>query len=199
MPRVWPWPSCWASGSAGSGTRCVRTTCRSSCSARACCGSAGSASTPARRSAPTVWPVSRFVNTAVATGAAICGWIAVEYFRDKKGTSLGAASGAVAGLVAITPAAGSISPFGSIVLGIIAGVLCALAVGLKYKLGYDDSLDVVGVHLVGGLVGTLLIGFLAVGDVGLFYGGSPSSCGSSSSQRSPSWPTRSSSPTASVS
>jgi Amt family ammonium transporter len=115
-----------------------------------------------------------FVNTAVATGAAIIGWIAVEFVRDKKGTSLGAASGAVAGLVAITPAAGALSPFGSIVLGIIAGVLCALAVGLKYKLGYDDSLDVVGVHLVGGLVGTILIGFLAVGDVGLFYGGDAS-------------------------
>ena len=112
-----------------------------------------------------------FVNTAVATAAAIIGWIAVEFFRDKKGTSLGAASGAVAGLVAITPAAGALSPSGSILLGLIAGVLCALAVGLKYKLGYDDSLDVVGVHLVGGLVGTLMIGFLAVGD-GLFYGGS---------------------------
>jgi Amt family ammonium transporter len=117
-----------------------------------------------------------FVNTAVATGAAIIGWIAVEFFRDKKGTSLGAASGAVAGLVAITPAAGALSPFGSIFLGLVAGVLCALAVGLKYKLGYDDSLDVVGVHLVGGLVGTLLIGLLAVGD-GLFYGGSLSLLG----------------------
>ncbi|MCW2825598.1 MAG: ammonia channel protein [Aeromicrobium sp.] len=118
-----------------------------------------------------------FVNTAVATAAAIIGWIAVEYVREGKGTSLGAASGAVAGLVAITPAAGALSPFGSIILGIIAGVLCALAVGLKYKLGYDDSLDVVGVHLVGGLVGTLLIGFLAVGDVGLFYGGDLSQLG----------------------
>ena len=117
-----------------------------------------------------------FVNTAVATGAAIIGWIAVEFFRDKKGTSLGAASGAVAGLVAITPAAGALSPFGSIFLGLVAGVLCAMAVGLKYKLGYDDSLDVVGVHLVGGLVGTLLIGLLAVGD-GLFYGGSLSLLG----------------------
>ncbi|KQX75371.1 MULTISPECIES: ammonium transporter [Aeromicrobium] len=117
-----------------------------------------------------------FVNTAVATGAAIIGWLAVEFFRDKKGTSLGAASGAVAGLVAITPAAGALSPFGSIFLGLVAGVLCALAVGLKYKLGYDDSLDVVGVHLVGGLVGTLLIGLLAVGD-GLFYGGSLSLLG----------------------
>ncbi|MGA8851280.1 MAG: ammonium transporter [Aeromicrobium sp.] len=117
------------------------------------------------------------VNTAVATGAAILGWLLVEALRDKKGTSLGAASGAVAGLVAITPAAGSISPFGSIFLGVIAGVLCALAVGLKYQLGYDDSLDVVGVHLVGGLVGTILIGFLAVGDIGLFYGGDASQLG----------------------
>ncbi|MCD9198507.1 ammonium transporter [Aeromicrobium wangtongii] len=123
-----------------------------------------------------------FVNTAVATGAAIIGWILVEYIRDKKGTSLGAASGAVAGLVAITPAAGAVSPVGSIVLGIVAGVLCALAVGLKYKLGYDDSLDVVGVHLVGGLVGTILIGVLATkantGGIGsLFYGGDVSQLG----------------------
>jgi Amt family ammonium transporter len=111
------------------------------------------------------------VNTTVATAAAIVGWLAVEIVRDKKATSLGGASGAIAGLVAITPACGALSPVGSIVLGIIAGIVCALAVGLKYKLGYDDSLDVVGVHLVGGLVGTLLIGFLATGDVGLFYGG----------------------------
>ena len=111
-----------------------------------------------------------FVNTTVATGAAILGWLLIEAVRDKKGTSLGAASGAIAGLVAITPAAGALSPFGSIFLGLVAGMLCALAVGLKYKLGYDDSLDVVGVHLVGGLVGTLLIGFLATTD-GLFYGG----------------------------
>lgn len=111
-----------------------------------------------------------FVNTTVATAAAILGWLLVESLRDKKGTSLGAASGAIAGLVAITPAAGALSPLGSIALGVVAGVACALAVGLKYKFGFDDSLDVVGVHLVGGLVGTLLIGFLAVGD-GLFYGG----------------------------
>ncbi|MCW2841684.1 MAG: ammonia channel protein, partial [Aeromicrobium sp.] len=111
------------------------------------------------------------VNTTVATAAAILGWLAVEIVRDKKATSLGGASGAIAGLVAITPACGALTPVGSIVLGIIAGIVCALAVGLKYKLGYDDSLDVVGVHLVGGLVGTLLIGFLAKDDVGLFYGG----------------------------
>ncbi len=108
-----------------------------------------------------------FVNTAVATAAAIIGWIAVELVREGKGTSLGAASGAIAGLVAITPAAGAASPLGSIVIGAVAGVLCAFAVGLKYKLGYDDSLDVVGVHLVGGLVGTLLIGLLATEGAGL--------------------------------
>ncbi len=112
------------------------------------------------------------VNTTVATGAAILGWLLVEVIRDKKATSLGGASGAVAGLVAITPAAGAVTPVGSIALGVIAGIFCALAVGLKYKFGYDDSLDVVGVHLVGGLVGTLLIGFLASGDVGVLYGGS---------------------------
>lgn len=119
-----------------------------------------------------------FVNTAVATGAAIAGWLLYEFVKEKKGTSLGAASGAVAGLVAITPAAGALSPFGSIVLGLIAGIACAAAVSLKWKLGIDDSLDVVGVHLVGGLIGTVLIGFLATTSTGggapvdgLFYGG----------------------------
>ncbi|KAA1398037.1 ammonium transporter [Aeromicrobium ginsengisoli] len=117
-----------------------------------------------------------FVNTAVATAAAMVGWLLVEVVRDKKATSLGGASGAVAGLVAITPACGTVSPLGSIAVGVIAGILCALAVGLKYKFGYDDSLDVVGVHLVGGIVGTLLIGFFATkgntGGIGsIFYGG----------------------------
>lgn len=111
-----------------------------------------------------------WVNTAVAACAAILGWLVTEKLRDGHATSLGAASGVVAGLVAVTPAAGSLSPVGSIVLGLVAGALCALAVGLKYRFGYDDSLDVVGVHLVGGLVGTVLIGFLAT-DGGLFYGG----------------------------
>ena len=87
----------------------------------------------------------------VATGAAALGWLAVEKIRDGHATSLGAASGVVAGLVAITPACSAVSPVGAIIVGAIAGVLCALAVGLKYRLGYDDSLDVVGVHLVGGL------------------------------------------------
>ncbi|GEA80059.1 ammonium transporter [Cellulomonas uda] len=111
-----------------------------------------------------------WVNTTAATAAAIIGWLVTEKIRDGHATSLGAASGIVAGLVAITPAAGALRPVTSIILGVIAGVLCALAVGLKYKFGYDDSLDVVGVHLVGGLVGTVLIGFLAA-DTGLLFGG----------------------------
>ncbi|MFH0519144.1 ammonium transporter [Streptomyces sp. M41] len=117
-----------------------------------------------------------FVNTQVATAAAMLAWLAYEKIRHGAFTTLGAASGAVAGLVAITPAGGAVSPLGAIAVGAIAGVLCAMAVGLKYKLGYDDSLDVVGVHLVGGIAGSLLIGFFATGggqsDVaGLFYGG----------------------------
>ncbi|UAL28843.1 ammonium transporter [Nocardioides rotundus] len=111
-----------------------------------------------------------WLNTTVATCAAMLGWLAVERIRDKRATSLGAASGIVAGLVAITPACGALSPVGSIVLGLVAGALCACAVGLKHRWGYDDSLDVVGVHLVGGLVGTVGIGFLATG-TGLLYGG----------------------------
>jgi len=125
-----------------------------------------------------------FLNTQVATGAAVLGWIVVEWIRDGKPTTLGAASGAIAGLVAITPACSTVDPLGAAAVGVIAGVLCALAVGLKYRFGYDDSLDVVGVHLVGGVVGSLLIGLFANGAVsgalgadvepgvdGLFYGG----------------------------
>ena len=125
-----------------------------------------------------------FVNTAVATAAAILGWLAVEVVKEGKGTSLGGASGAVAGLVAITPACGTLSPVGSIALGLVAGAICAWAVGLKFRFGLDDSLDVVGIHLVGGLVGTLLIGFLATktnaggkASAGLFYGGDASQLG----------------------
>ena len=117
-----------------------------------------------------------FVNTFAATCAACIGWLLVERVRDGHATSLGAASGIVAGLVAITPACSAVSPLVALIVGLIAGVLCALAVSLKFKLKLDDSLDVVGVHLVGGLVGTLLIGFLATeaapaGVNGLFYGG----------------------------
>lgn len=111
-----------------------------------------------------------FINTIAAPAAAVLGWLVVEKIKDGKPTSVGAASGAVAGLVAITPACASLTPGWAIVLGIIAGVVCALAIDLKFKLGFDDSLDVVGIHLVGGLIGTLYIGLLGT-DVGLFLGG----------------------------
>ncbi|WP_262983580.1 ammonium transporter, partial [Micromonospora endophytica] len=117
------------------------------------------------------------INTQVATAAAVLGWIVVEWLRDGKPTTLGAASGAVAGLVGITPACAFLEPLGAIALGVIAGAVCALAVGLKYKLKYDDSLDVVAVHMIGGIIGSLLIGFLAIevlageGNDGLLYGG----------------------------
>ena len=116
-----------------------------------------------------------WVNTMAAPAAAMLGWLVTERIRDGRPTSLGAASGVVAGLVAITPACANVSPVGAIGLGVVAGVLAALAVGLKYKLGYDDSLDVVGVHLVAGIVGTLALGFIALpadgAGGGLFYGG----------------------------
>ncbi len=121
--------------------------------------------------AATAW-----VNTLAATAAAMGGWLLTERLRDGHATSLGAASGVVAGLVAITPACSSVSPVGAIVIGALAGIACASAVGLKFRFRFDDSLDVVGVHLVGGLVGTLAIGFLATAQApaavdGLFYGG----------------------------
>ncbi len=103
-----------------------------------------------------------FANTTLATMAAIIGWLVVERLMHGKATSLGAASGIVAGLVAITPAAGAVDIVGALAIGVIAGALCAWAVGWKFKLGYDDSLDVVGVHLVGGIAGTLLIGLFSV-------------------------------------
>ncbi|MFY7812285.1 MAG: ammonium transporter [Candidatus Nanopelagicaceae bacterium] len=118
-----------------------------------------------------------FINTQVATAGALLGWILVEKIRDGHFTSLGAASGVVAGLVAITPACAYVAPWAAVVIGLIAGALCALAVGLKYRLGYDDSLDVVGVHLVGGIIGSLAIGFFgssavnSLGLDGIFYGG----------------------------
>lgn len=119
---------------------------------------------------------STFVTTTVATGAAMLAWLLTERIRDGHATSLGAASGIVAGLVAITPSCSSVNVIGAIVIGVCAGVACALAVGLKFKFGYDDSLDVVGVHLVGGIIGTLLVGLVAApetgaGVAGLFYGG----------------------------
>jgi Amt family ammonium transporter len=117
-----------------------------------------------------------FTTTNTATAAAMIGWLITEKFRDGHPTTLGAASGAVAGLVAITPACGFVTPVGSIVLGLVAGAVCCLATGIKFRLGFDDALDVVGVHLVGGVLGALLIGFLGaavtgIGADGLFYGG----------------------------
>ena len=111
-----------------------------------------------------------WVNTTAATAAAMLAWLVVERIRDGHATSVGAASGVVAGLVAITPACGSLTPIWSLVVGAVAGVLSSLAIGLKYKFGYDDSLDVVGVHLVAGLWGTVSLGFFAT-DTGLFTGG----------------------------
>ena len=110
------------------------------------------------------------VNTLGATAAAILGWLLIEKIKDGKATAVGAASGAVTGLVAITPACANLTPGFAILLGVVAGVISALSVDLKYKLGYDDSLDVVGIHLVAGMVGTLYLGFFAI-DTGLFTGG----------------------------
>ncbi|OZV77626.1 ammonia channel protein [Micromonospora echinospora] len=119
-----------------------------------------------------------FLNTQVATAAAVLGWLVVEKIRDGRPTLVGASSGAIAGLVAITPACAFVAPWAAVLLGVVAGAVCALAVGLKYKLGYDDSLDVVGVHFVGGWIGCLWIGLFGtssvsslVTDEGLFYGG----------------------------
>ena len=112
-----------------------------------------------------------FINTLAAPATALLGWSIVEKFKDGKATAVGAASGAVAGLVAVTPACASIDPIWAVLLGLIAGALCCLAIDLKFALGFDDSLDVVGIHLVGGLIGTLYIGFFAR-DIGLVFSGS---------------------------
>jgi ammonium transporter, Amt family len=117
-----------------------------------------------------------FLNTQAATAAAALAWIAVEALRGGRATSLGLASGAVAGLVAITPACAAVNPLGALAVGAVAGAACAFAVSLKHRFGVDDSLDVVGVHLVGGAVGSLLIGLFATSTVtggvsGLLYGG----------------------------
>lgn len=110
-----------------------------------------------------------FINTLAAPVGAMLSWIIYEQIAHKKPTSIGAASGAVAGLVAITPSCAFLTPVFALLLGLIVGVVCALAVELKYRWGFDDSLDVVGIHLVGGLVGTIYIGLFGTG-VGLFLG-----------------------------
>ncbi|MDX6229773.1 MAG: ammonium transporter, Amt family, partial [Frankiales bacterium] len=129
------------------------------------------------------------LNSIVATAAAMIGWLVVEKVRDGHATTLGAASGLVAGLVAITPACGFVNGIGAIILGLVAGAVCASCVTLKFKFGFDDSLDVVAVHLVGGIVGALSLGFLATHTVnpavitaggamdGIFYGGSAEQLG----------------------
>jgi Amt family ammonium transporter len=123
------------------------------------------------------------MNTTLATMAAMLGWLLMERILHGKATSLGAASGVVAGLVAITPACGAVSIVGALIVGVVAGMGCAYAVGLKFRFGLDDSLDVVGVHLVGGVLGCVLIGFVGTDTSpqgvdglfgtmnGLFYGG----------------------------
>src|SRR5271163_2173681 len=125
---------------------------------------------------------STFITTTIATATAMLFWLLTERIRDGHATTLGGASGIVAGLVAITPSCSSVNVVGALVVGLVAGVVCALAVGLKFRLGFDDSLDVVGVHMIGGLTGTLLVGLLAAPESpaingvtgvskGLFYGG----------------------------
>ena len=119
---------------------------------------------------------SAFTATHLATCAATLSWVGAEWIHRGKSTTLGAASGAVAGLVAITPASGYVGPISAILIGLVAGVICYLAVLVKPKLGYDDSLDVVGVHCVGGIVGALCTGLFAsklvnpAGGDGLFFG-----------------------------
>ena len=110
------------------------------------------------------------LNTIGATVAAVLAWLLVEKVRYGHATSLGAASVVVAGLVAITPACAAVGASGALAIGFVAGIVCALSVGLKFKFGFDDSLDVVAVHLVGGIIGTMMIGLVGV-DVGLFNGG----------------------------
>ena len=121
--------------------------------------------------------ISAFVTTQIAASVAALGWVVAEWMKNGKPTTLGAASGAVAGLVAITPGAGFVSPMSAIAIGAAAGYLCFLAVSLKFRFGYDDSLDVVGVHLVGGIVGSVLLGVFAESRInsavpdGLLFGG----------------------------
>ncbi|HEY9315342.1 ammonium transporter [Williamsia sp.] len=116
------------------------------------------------------------LNTVAAACAGICAWLVVEKLREGRATSLGASSGLIAALVGITPACGAVSPMGALLVGAVSGAACCLAVSIKYHLGYDDSLDVVGIHMVGGILGTIMVGLIADPDApnavaGLFYGG----------------------------
>ena len=140
------------------------------------------------------------MNTFLAASAAMLGWLVVERLKEGKATTLGAASGAVAGLVAITPCAGFVGGMSPVYIGLVAGVVCCLALGIKKAFKFDDSLDVVAVHLVGGLVGSLLLGLFAdtavnsaVVNEGLFYGGGAELLVDQSSPRRSCSPSRSSS------
>jgi Amt family ammonium transporter len=121
--------------------------------------------------------INAFVTTQIAASVAALGWVVAEWLRNGKPTTLGAASGAVAGLVAITPGAGFVSPLSAMAIGLSAGFVCFWAVSLKFRFGYDDSLDVVGVHLAGGIVGSVLLGVFAQSSInsfvpdGLLFGG----------------------------
>jgi len=118
--------------------------------------------------------INAMVTTQIGASLGALGWVAAEWRKTGAPTTLGAASGAIAGLVAITPAAGFVGPESAFIFGLAAGVFCYFAVSLKFKYGYDDSLDVVGVHLVGGVIGSLLLGIFAQASVGgtdgLLYG-----------------------------
>jgi len=123
--------------------------------------------------------IQAFMNTLLAPAAAMLGWLLVETIKHKKATTLGAASGAVAGMVAITPCAGFVATIPSLIIGFAAGVICYLALSIKEKAKMDDALDVIAVHLVGGLFGSIILGFFASNKVnelvgeneGVFYGG----------------------------
>jgi Amt family ammonium transporter len=120
--------------------------------------------------------INALVTTQIGASLGALGWVAAEWWQRGAPTTLGAASGAVAGLVAITPAAGFVGPQAAFAFGLAAGILCYLAVSLKFRFGYDDSLDVVGVHLVGGIVGSVLLGVFAQSSInssvpdGLIFG-----------------------------
>ena len=160
-----------------SAIQCVLTICRSYFLVQECSGSDGLDLTRGQRLSAGSLAATAMINTQIATAAAAMTWVAYEKKRDGKATTLGVASGAVAGAVAITPACGYLNPMGALALGLIAGVVSAWAVTRKYKFGYDDSLDVVGVHGVGGILGMIAIGLLATvtaneaGADGLFFSG----------------------------
>jgi Amt family ammonium transporter len=112
-----------------------------------------------------------FVTTQIAAAVAASAWAGMEQWRAGAPTTLGVASGAVAGLVAITPAAGFVNPMGAVIIGLAAGVICYLALQIKFRFNFDDSLDVIAVHLVGGILGALLLGILADEAIGGVAGG----------------------------